>query len=58
MQTLATVLTLIVAIEHFYIMYLEMRCIPSAKGGGTHVRHAVTLDKRLKMAGKTLAAVG
>ncbi len=31
MQTLATVLTLIVAIEHFYIMYLEMRCIPSAK---------------------------
>lgn len=29
MQTLATVLALIVAAEHFYIMYLEMRKIPS-----------------------------
>ncbi|WP_274571400.1 DUF1304 domain-containing protein [Neisseria leonii] len=28
MQTLATVLTLIVAAEHFYIMYLEMCKIP------------------------------
>ncbi|MDO4227743.1 DUF1304 domain-containing protein [Neisseria sp.] len=29
MQTLATVLALIVAAEHFYIMYLEMCKIPS-----------------------------
>lgn len=29
MQTLATVLALIVAAEHFYIMYLEMCRIPS-----------------------------
>lgn len=31
MTVLACVLTLLVAAEHFYIMYLEMCCIPSRK---------------------------
>ncbi len=35
MQTLATVLALIVAAEHFYIMYLEMCKIPSPQTART-----------------------